>query len=239
MSSTGSRTSPPPSRWQAWWRNPSNWIALLTLLGVFVYTGVQIWQTSLIRSNNIVSQRAFVYVGSNFTPLSAFAGETKAPVVYIFNQLINGGNTPTKDLHFLYRCAPSVDALPEPWVLLYQGTPEKVPMVLGPKASTAMGCYFTVTQLKDMEVGKLHGYVMAEIFYEDFLDLETVHRTQYSQEMTSVNLTYPPNAPTTPNTTNAPNTPSTAGNPGTLNPQFFAILVPRGKHNCTDDDCPK
>jgi hypothetical protein len=98
---------------------------LLTLLGVFAYTGVQIWQTRLIRSNNIVSQRAFLYVGSNFTPLPAIAGEAKGPVVYIINQLIYGGNTPTKDLHFIYRCAASVDALPEPWVLLYQGKPEK------------------------------------------------------------------------------------------------------------------
>jgi hypothetical protein len=47
-----------------YWRNPSNYVALATLLAVLTYTGFQIWQTYLIRSNNIVSQRAFLFVDS-------------------------------------------------------------------------------------------------------------------------------------------------------------------------------
>jgi hypothetical protein len=250
MSSSGSGGSQ-PSRWQVWRREPSNWIALLTLLAVLVYTGVQIEQTSLIRSNNIVSQRAFVYLGSTFTPLAAIAAETRAPIIQIFLPLINGGNTPTKNLHMFYRCAPSVDALPEPWVLLYREPPEKVPDVLGPKVSSIIGCSFTVAQLTDMQQGKLHGYFLAEIFYEDVLEPGNVHKTQYSHEMINVHVSYvttpnapspatasnTPNAPSPPTATNTPNAPNTPSISNTA--QLFAALVPRGQHNCTDDDCPK
>jgi hypothetical protein len=36
-------------------------VGVLTLVAVGIYTGIQAWQTTLIRSNNVVSQRASVY----------------------------------------------------------------------------------------------------------------------------------------------------------------------------------
>ncbi len=202
-----------PSRWRTWRRNPANWIALLTLIAVLVYTGVQIYQTILIRANNVASQRAFLYVGG-FTPILATSRENNERMVRLLLTLTNGGNTPTKNLHFVVRCAPSVDALPEPWVLLYREKPEYTPLVIGPKATVTPPCDFAAPQLTDMTTGKLHGYVLAEIFYEDFLEPGTVHKTQYSQEYIDVKYT--------------------------VNPEvLFGALIARGKHNCTDDDCPK
>jgi hypothetical protein len=126
-----------------------------------------------------------VYIGG-FSPFIAISKETKERMVVLQLLLTNGGNTPTKNLHFFFRCAPSVDPLPEPWVLLYREKPEYIPQVIGPKATVTTACEFTASQLTDMTTGKLHGYILGEIFYEDLLEPGTVHRTQYSQEYTDV-----------------------------------------------------
>lgn len=185
-------------------------MALFTLAAVLVYTGVQIYQTILIHSNNITSQRAFVYV-SGFSPLLG-TNKDGGRLVRLFLLATNGGNTPTMDLHFFFRCAPSVESLPEPWVLLYREKVEFVPQVIGPKATVNGACDFTTQQLTDMTAGKLHGYILGEIFYRDLLDTSTKHKTQYAQEY---NVSY------------------------TANPEsLFSYLSSIGKHNCTDEDCP-
>ena len=36
-----------------------HWVNVVTMVAVVIYTGIQMYQTYLIRSNNVVSQRAF------------------------------------------------------------------------------------------------------------------------------------------------------------------------------------
>jgi hypothetical protein len=219
-------------------------------LATFVLAGFSYFQ--LKDSNH--SQRAFVYVGG-FSPIIAISKETKGRIVLLLLSLTNGGNTPTKNLHFFFRCAPSVDALPEPWVLLYREKPEYIPQVIGPKATVTAACSFTASQLTDMTEGKLHGYVLGEIFYEDFLEPGTVHKTQYSQEYTDVQYIPPPaQAPEPPPPAQAA-VPSAqaavpsaqaavpsaqAAAPVKQQPpeSLFGAFTPRGKHNCTNEDCP-
>jgi hypothetical protein len=66
----------------------------------------------LTRQNNVVSQRAFVYF---FPGEPNISGESSAPkAVNFFGHLSNSGNTPTKNLTFFYKCAPSAEDLQEP-----------------------------------------------------------------------------------------------------------------------------
>src|SRR5271154_4057624 len=108
-------------------------VGILTLVVVGVYTGIQLCQTILIRGNNVVSERAFVSVGP-FSIINGINRDTKAPLAQFIFPMINGGNTPTKNFHFFIRCAPSVDSLPEPWVLFDRGKVDYHPQVIGPKA---------------------------------------------------------------------------------------------------------
>jgi hypothetical protein len=195
-------------------------------LATFVLAGFSYFQ--LKESNH--SQRAFVYVGG-FSPVIAISKETKERIVVLLLSMTNGGNTPTKNRHFFFRCAPSVEALPEPWVLFYREKPEYV-QVLGPKATVTPACNFTASQLTDMTAGKLHGYILGEILYEDFLEPGAMHKTQYSQEYTDVQYIPPP--------AQAPEPPpqAQAAAPGKPPESLFGAFTPRGKHNCTDEDCP-
>jgi hypothetical protein len=61
--------------------------------------------------------------------------------------LVNNGNTPTKSLTLYIRCALSIDALPEPWILLYQEKVMQMPILIGPKATVTTHCTFAADDL--------------------------------------------------------------------------------------------
>jgi hypothetical protein len=198
---------------------PENWVSLVTLILVLTYTGVQIWQTILLRRNNVVSQRAFVYVDApNLQPaINSKDGTTK--FVNVFIPFINSGNTATRDLTLFVRCAPSADAMPEPWVLLYREKFERVPQIIGPHQTVMGYCNFPLSQLQQMKEGKLRGYLMGEIIYRDRLEDGVFHNTQFAWEIIDVNIIETPQNAAFPNVS--------------LNFQS------RGQHNCADEDCPK
>jgi hypothetical protein len=220
---------------KGYWKKPENYIALATLLAVLTYTGVQIWQTNIISTNNVVSQRAFVsFIPS---PQPTITGPSTAPTgVNFLANLINSGNTPTKNLSFLYKCAPSGEELQEPWSILYQGKelPEHLPQFIGGHGLIPIVCFFNWEQVEAMAAGKLFGYLMLDAQYSDRLDDKTRHVTQaallLSQVFTQVQKE---NAP-------AANPPSV--NPGTsvaFTPTMIQLaLTNKGKHNCADEECP-
>jgi hypothetical protein len=85
-----------------------------------------LWQATLTkeaneitRRNNVVSQRAFMHPGIPNTGLATNSID-HTQLLTVEAPLINSGNTATKDLEFFIRCAPSTDALPDPWFLLYR-----------------------------------------------------------------------------------------------------------------------
>ena len=210
-----------------YWQKPENWVAFLTLLAVLTYTGIQMWQTWLMHENNIVSQRAFIYIEAPKIHVSIDQRDNGTEQVVFTSLLANSGNTPTKDLHTYIRCAPAIEALPEPWVLLYREKLEGVPEVIGPHQTVFADCALKVSQLIDIQSGRLHGYLMGEILYHDGIDKTAIHRTQFSWEMVDVNvvpaLLRPPYMQVGPSSVNS----------------IFIKYKPIGKHNCADDDCPQ
>jgi hypothetical protein len=122
-------------------------------------------QNYLIRSNNVVSQRAFVSVA--FRPgVSAWGPATSkitkegileavthgytATAVTFITDISNSGNTGTKSLSFFTKCAASPEDLQEPWSILYQGknNPARSPQFIGPHATSQTFCSFGIDQIK-------------------------------------------------------------------------------------------
>jgi hypothetical protein len=190
------------------------WVGVGTMLLILAYTGVQIWQTMIIGSNNIVSQRAFVYPSASQL-LSVLSPQDRAVTsAAVIVALTNSGNTPTRDLEFLIRCAISVDSLQEPWGLLYQGPIESLPQFLGPHATTTAVCSFPINQFQKITKGELHGYLMGDISYRDRLAPDIWHKTQFSEELTM-------------------------GNFDETTKVSSGLFVIRGRHNCADEECPQ
>jgi hypothetical protein len=128
--------------------------------------------------------------------------------------IINSGNTPTKNLTFFIRCAPSAEDLPEPWVLLYRGTPEWTPGVIGPHATVTALCGFNHSQMTQISEKTMYGYLLGDITYHDRLDSSSEHRTQFSFKI--VDLPF-----------------DTNGNVAGLHTDTV------GRHNCADEECPQ
>lgn len=190
------------------------WVSVVTMLLILVYTGVQIWQTIVISGNNIVSQRAFIYSSAHqlvtaLSPQDKFV--TNVAVIVAFT---NSGNTPTMDLELFVRCAVSLDSLVEPWGLLNQGPIERLPQFLGPHATSTGICTFPFAQFQKIIKGELHGYLIGDISYRDRLAPGILHKTQFSEELTTANF-----------------------DDGTK--VSSGIFVIRGKHNCADEECPQ
>jgi len=197
-----------------YWQKPNNWIRLLTLLAVLTYTGIQAYQTSLIYKNNIVSQRAFVYIGQSMPVTMIDPKDKTIRSLGVLFSLINSGNTPTKNLTVFTRCVPSAEDVPEPWVLLYRGTPEWVPGVIGPHATVTSLCGFTSGQMKQISEKILYRYLLGDITYYDRLDWGPAHRTQFSFKIVDLPL-------------------DTSGNVTGMRTDNA------GRHNCADDECPQ
>ena len=201
-----------------YWQKPENLIATFTMIAVLTYTGVQIWQTCLIRSNNVVSQRAFISIASSGQFISV--DNSKNPVALNFLiSATNSGNTATQDAHILMKCAPSAEELQEPWAIIHQGpTPfgENTRFNIGPHSSESSGCSFPIDQAKGMADKTLFGYIMVDISYLDRMDKSVRHRTQKSLKLWQVTIG-----------SNCSQMSITDG------------LIPVGQHNCADDECPQ
>ncbi|HUE10124.1 MAG TPA: hypothetical protein VMQ54_04270, partial [Steroidobacteraceae bacterium] len=198
--------------------------------------GVQIWQTWIIRSNNVVSERAFVAFGfradsvygpspTKFTTGDILAavnqGSNSLSAVSIIADITNSGNTGTKNLTFFMKCAPSTEELQEPWSILYQGlTPiTKSPQFIGPHATVQTNCAFPIDQLKAMNANSLFGYVMVDATYQDRLANDW-HRTETTQKIAHVGFL------------------PGVGPGGSATVGAAVSLVTYGRHNCADEECP-
>jgi hypothetical protein len=199
---------------KGYWQKRNNWIRLLTLLAVLTYTGIQAYQTHLIYKNNIVSQRAFVYIDMvKSTPYNFIDPKDKTVNgLGVLFHLVHSWNTPTKNLITYTRCAPSVEDLPEPWVLLYRGTTESVPGVIGPHATITSLCGFTPSEMKQISDKTMYGYLLGDISYHDQLDWSSEHRTQFSFKIVDLPL-------------------DTNGNVAGMRTGNV------GRHNCADEEC--
>lgn len=201
------------------------WAAIAAALGAAAAAAMSGWQAYLTRQNNIVSQRAFVYVDSPQLAVTLDAKDGVTKNLLFSTALVNSGNTATKNLEFYVRCAPSLESLPEPWVLLYREKITAVPQIIAPHQTVRANCTFPLTHIQQIKEGKARGYLMGEIIFRDRLDDSALHRTQFSWEIMDVNIFEQPRNPATPNVDVPPN--------------VFVNLQSRGQHNCSDEDCPK
>jgi hypothetical protein len=170
---------------------------------------------------NKISERAFVSIilAQNF--LAPNLTDPKADT-FGFN-MINGGNTPTRDLKFTLRCITDDSDDEEPWGLLY-ATGDKVkhsPGFIGPKSAQAAYCSFTFDQMKEIAAKHVYGYVLADISYRDRLDPQIPRRTEMSLKIGSAFVQLP----------------ITQGQSQV--PASVAVTFEnQGKHNCADEECP-
>lgn len=201
-------------------------ISIAALIVAGLSAGFTLWQVLLVnegnrltRANNIVSQRAFVYPTLSQVYISPNPFTAPQSVNFIFF-LTNSGNTATRDLDLFIKCQPSAEDVKEPWYLLYQGPDkiEKYPSFVGPHSAAPTGCSFTFPQIKEMAAGRLHGYIMIDISYFDRIELGITRRTHTALKLAQITAQD-----------------ATATTPA----QFVSIMINRGRHNCTDDECPK
>jgi hypothetical protein len=129
-----------------WHQHAVVWAAVAAALGAALAAAANGYQAYLTRQNNVVSQRAFVYVDGPVQLVVALDAKDRSKIVNFPIRLNNSGNTPTKDMGIFIRCAPSIDAMPEPWVLLYRDTPDKLPQIIGASSNSNAGlCVFVDT----------------------------------------------------------------------------------------------
>jgi hypothetical protein len=190
-------------------------VGILTLVAVGIYTAIQAWQTTLIRSNNAVSQRASVYFEP---PVGAIAKDPDAGEWLAFQFTIaNSGNTRTSNLNFQIKCTSTRDRQRDPWGLLHQEPMEHLPQVIFPHSKVPAYCGFQFNDIAEMKAGRLWGYLLGEVTYFDVLDRK-LYITQMAQTVNVI--VYTPRNGETP-------------------PQVGVQLQGVGIHNCTDEDCPK
>jgi len=175
------------------------------------YTG---WQWATARDTLVVSERAFVNLGGVNTLSSRDPDPKKGEFLAVFTTLTNSGNTRTTGLEFLVRCVTSATKLVEPWGLLHQEAEEHLPQVIAPKSGVPVICSFKKSDVADMLDGKLFGYLLGDIRYQDIFEPNNRHVTQFSLALTVNKYTETPFA-------------------------AEAQLGPVGKHNCADEDCPQ
>lgn len=174
------------------------------------YTGQQ-WITA--HETLVVSERAFVNLGGVATVNAKDPDPNKGASLGMITSLTNSGNTRTRGLEFWVKCVTSPTKLVEPWGLLHQEAEEHLPQVIAPKSSVPVVCSFRKSEAADILDGKLFGYLMGDIRYQDIFEPNNRHVTQFSLGVTLNKYT---------------ETPFTAD----------AQLSPVGKHNCADEDCP-
>ena len=219
------------------WPRRTAWAVIAYTALTFIIMVIYGCQNYLIRSHNVISQRAFVSFSfgqfaaawsatpnkiSRESVLDALTqGSTAINAVSFIVDITNSGNTGTKNLTFFLKCAPTSEDLQEPWSVLYQGknNAAKAPQFIGPHATIRSACGFNIEQIKAMSTGKAFGYVMIDTTYQDRLTNDW-HRTEATMKVGQIEF-IPGVAP------------SGSGSLG-LN----VALVTYGRHNCADEECP-
>lgn len=133
-------------------------VTVLTLIGVAIYTGLQWRQTDLIRANNVVSQRAFVFSEGWGNIASAINPKNKSESLSIQYAMVNRGNTATAGMN----------------------EPTQVSQIIGPHASVPVSCTFSMDHVGRMAHEDEAGYVVGEVRYWDRLDSSLENRTQWA-----------------------------------------------------------
>jgi hypothetical protein len=197
------------------------WSTAAAALAAALAAGSAFYQAYLTRQNNVVSQRAFVYVDNPLMSLGFDPSRNK--VLALQPQLINSGNTPTKDLELFIRCLPTVERLADPFVLFQKSSAQRVPQVIGPRQTVRAICAVPLEHIERMAAGRAFVYLMGEITYRDRLGDNVLHVTRFSYEMRDVTIA----KPEVPAGTNA----------SEVLPVISANFVPYGLQNCTDEDC--
>jgi hypothetical protein len=164
----------------------------------------------------VMNARAFVYATPLGARIGVLDGDNNFKIIRQVISMHNSGNTQTSHLIILFRCHTNPTTPEEPFVLLYKGDVNPMPQLIGPKANISVNCDFTFDQMTAIQNQKLHGFVIGQMLYNDVIEKETRHRTDYCAEFMDVTL----NASADP-------------------PTFFSTLEAAGRHNCADDDCPK
>lgn len=214
MPSSAREQDGPQNSQRNWLDHAAVWAAVVAAIGAAFAAGGSAYQAYLTRANNVVSQRAFVSVVSLQYALAVATEDRSTKVVGMQLAITNSGNTPTKDLSVLIRCVPSVEKFDEPWSLLHSTPTEHIPNFIGPHATLLLTCAFTAAELEQSMNGKLHPYLLADIQYRDRLDPTALHRTQFATELIDITVD------------------AAKGAWGGATP------VPRGRHNCADEECP-
>lgn len=199
-----------------WLDHAGVWAAVAAAIAAAIAAGAASWQAYLTRENNIASQRAFVSVSITGEFLSVEKDRRTPKAINYVIAVANSGNTATKALDLLVRCAPAAEDLREPWSIIRQGQlpKDKVPIFVGPHATQQSGCSFPYEQITEMAGGKLFGYVLVDASYVDRLD-GSRRKTQMAVKLAQFDI-------------------RTDVSP----PVVTQLLQPVGKHNCADDECP-
>jgi hypothetical protein len=127
----------------------------------------------------------------------------------------NSGRTPTKSLYSYGSCAPSDTHRGEPWDLSSQLTTTPSPAFIAPGEEIPFFCRMTSEQMDAISKGAKFGYFTMEALYRDRLNPDVMRLTENAFEIVIYGVTE-----------------------GTGNNAVNVHLVPRGEHNCADEDCP-
>src|SRR5215831_4398603 len=91
----------PPPYWQF---RTLVWATVAVAVAAAVAAAASSYQAYLVRDNNIVTQRAFVYAEAPRLIVSLDPKDRSSKILNLFIPLANTGSTATQDLEFLVRC---------------------------------------------------------------------------------------------------------------------------------------
>ena len=213
-----------PAKRRRWTNDPGIfWVTVAGVIAVAAYTTVAKLQLDEMKIQRISSQRAFMTVkGIEFQSLP-FLGR-KGAFWIATSVLENSGNTPTKNMLVVTRCAQSFEPLVDPSKiektnLLYSSqTVDFRKMVFGPKqiANGGFCAISAMNALFSFIPGDIHLYVYGNLIYQDIFDERTVHVTQFCFDNLSFSLGGSADEPT-----------------------MSAFTMACRVHNCVDEECAK
>jgi hypothetical protein len=208
------------------------WTRLTAVSGIVytIFTGAilaaAIYTAWISHRTFVAGQRAFVHLDkvdwhpvekeqyTNAWPFMLGHGLDKRKVVEITIWLTNSGNTPASPLFVDTICPKSDSKVQEPFSLFSWNKSRAIEQVIGPKQTIEIG---PCDNLSPEDIGKnaagfIPRYVIGEIRYRDLVEPERERITQFALQLRF------------------------------FNEDLDALKgrsLPVGKHNCTDDNCPK
>ena len=192
----------------------AGWTAIL----IMVFTGILAWVAYKANENSVTTQRAFVNF-NGITGMKVMRADSKGLAgINFFVNWTNSGTTPTKTATGQVNIQSWRSELPKGFNYADLATVEKRAFVIGPKATVSQLVGVTIDDIKDVREGKSHLYLWGWLAYHDIFPGTPNRLTEFCVEITNL-------VSTKPDVTD----PSA---------EFTYILVPCGKHNCYDEDCP-